>query len=295
MDMTRTHLVDSEYKPLKAVLLYKPTPEIGKVVNPEDVLYLRKIDYGIMEREYEQIIKLYRKLEIKVYFIHSNKVDDRDKRHLFNMMFTRDLFFMTSEGAIMSKMKPNVREDEVWCARKAIKNMGAPTMKTIKGKGTFEGADALWVNSKLVIIGVGNRTNKEGFLQIRDRLKLKGISCVAVPAPRETLHLLGAIQFVDAKLALVRRDLISLEIIEFLKVNGINIINIPENGEVREKQAMNIVAIAAKEIIMPADCPKTRKIYRRHGFKIAGEAKISQLINGGGGLACATAILDRKE
>jgi N-dimethylarginine dimethylaminohydrolase len=79
-----------------------------------------------------------------------------------------------------------------------------------------------------------------------------------------------------------------------LKENKIKVIHIPENSEVRNRQAMNIVTIASRKVIMPAGCPQTKKIYERHGIKIAAEVKIPQLANGGGGLACSTAVLKRE-
>lgn len=297
MDIVRTHrsyAVNSEYKPLKAVLLYKPGPEIEKVDDLQDVLYTRRIDYKIIEKEYEQIIKLYKKLKVKVYLIDSHKFDGRDQRHLFNMMYTRDLLFMTPEGAIISKMAQVVRHDEVKYVEKTSRDIGIPIRKTIEGNGTFEGADALWVNSRLVVVGVGNRTNIEGFFQIRNELRIQEIDCVSVPIPRDTQHLLGVLQLVDSDFALVRVDLVDLEIIDFLKRNKINIINIPENEEVRDKQAMNIVTVAPREIIMPAGCPRIKKIYESYRIKIAAEIQISQLINGGGGLACATTAIARE-
>ena len=286
--------VNSEYKHLKVVLLHKPGPEIEQVDNPTDVLHIRKVDYKRIEKEYEQIINLYKRLRIKVYLIDCNRIGGSDKRCLFNMMYTRDLLFMIPKGPIMAKMKFDVRRDEVKYAERALRSIGVHVRNTIEGEATFEGADALWVNSRLVVVGVGNRTNTEGFSQVRDELKIHGMDCVSVPAPRYTTHLLGVLQFVDSDLALVRVDLADLEIIDLLKRNKIDIVNIPENDEVKERQAMNIVTVTPKEIIMPADCPKTRKIYRGCGIKIVAEVKINQLINGRGGLACATAVLDRE-
>lgn len=290
--VSRYYFVGSEYKSLKAVLLYKPGKEIEEINDPLNVLHIRKIDYKVIEEEYDQIIKLYKRLKIKVYLINPGKIDDNDR--LFNIMYVRDLFFMTPEGAIMSKMASELRQDEVKYAEKAIRSINIPIKKIIENSGTFEGADALWVNDKLVVVGVGNRTNVAGFLQVRDELKSQDIDCISVSAPGGTQHLLGILQFVDSNLALVRVDLADLEIIDFLRRNKIKIVNIPENDEIKEKQAMNIVTIAPREIIMPTDCPKTKKIYQNYGIKIAAEIKINQLINGGGGLACATAIIARQ-
>lgn len=284
------YFVNSEYKPLRAVLMYKPGPEIEALDKPLDVLHIRNIDYRTMGKEYDEIIKLYEKLKINVYLIDTRNAKNS---HLFNIMYTRDLLFMTPGGAILSSMKHNTRSNEVRYAERTLKGIDIPIRKVIEPAGTFEGADALWVNKGMVLTGVGNRTNVDGFFQLKDELKTQGIDCVSVPAPRGTQHLLGALQFVDSKLALARADLIDLEAIDFLKKNKIKIIELHENKEVREKQALNIVIIAPRKIIMPADCPATKKIYENHGIRVVGEVKISQLINGGGGLSCATAIITR--
>jgi len=287
------YYVNSEYKPLKAVLLCRPPSGIGNIDSPRDVLHLARIDYAAIEREFEKMVAVYKKFKIKVFFIDSRKIKDTDERYVFNLMFTRDLFFMTLHGAILSRMFSEVRQDEVRYAEKALQKDSIRIRKSIQNNGTFEGADALWVNDRLVVVGVGKRTNAEGFRQIKEELKRDGVKCVCVPAPRDTLHLLGALQFVDSALCLVRVNLVDPEIINFLKRNRIKIIKIPENGEVRKKQAMNFLTVTPREIIMPADCPQTKRIYERAGIKVAAEIKVTQLVNGGGGLACATGVLAR--
>jgi len=285
--------VDSEYKPLKAVLLCKPHPKIGNVDNPKEALHLAKINYAIIEKEFKQIIKLYKKLKIKVSFIDPFKIENTDEQYVLNLIFTRDHFFMTPAGAIMARMFSDIRRSEVKYAERTLKATGICVRKVIQDSGTFEGADALWVNNKLVIVGVGNRTNLEGFRQIREELKQDRIKCVYVPAPQGVLHLLGALQFVDADLALIRADLIDPKIINLLKENKIKTIMLSENSETRKKHAMNFVTIAPRTVIMPAGCPQTKKIYEKSRIRIVAETSILQLVRGGGGLACATGILAR--
>ncbi len=149
------------------------------------------------------------------------------------------------------------------------------------------------MNPGLVAVGVGNRTNEEGFRQVKRELRRDGVQCVRLPAPEGALHLLGALQFIDRSLALVRVGLVSPEIMVFLKKNRIKIIEIPENSEVKERQSLNFVTIAPRRIIMPAGCPRTKIIFKRHGIKVAAEISITQLIKGGGGIACTTGILAR--
>jgi len=285
--------VDSEYKPLEAVLLCRPHPKIENVDNPKKALHLAKINYAIIEKEFEQIIKLYKKLKIKVFFIDPFKIESSDEGCVLNLIFTRDHFFMTPAGAIMARMFSDIRRSEVKYAERTLKAAGACVRKVIRDSGTFEGADALWVDSRLVIVGVGNRTNPEGFQQIKEELRENHIKCVCVPAPQGVLHLLGALQFIDSDLALIRADLVDPEIINLLKENKIKMIMLSESSEISKKQAMNFVTVAPRTVIMSAGCPHTKKIYEKSGIRIAAETLIPQLVRGGGGLACATGARTR--
>lgn len=285
--------LDSEYLALKAVMLCKPSRKIRSVRDPREVLYSEKIDSEILDKEYGKLIELYKKLKIKLCFIDLRRIENTDCRYVFNLMFTRDLFFMTHSGAILSRMASSIRRDEIFYAKRALKENGVHIRKIIQGNATFEGADALWITPRLVAIGVGNRTNEDGFKQIEEELKCDGIQCACLPAPKGTLHLLGALQFIDKNLVLVRTGLVNPMIISFLEKAGIRIIEVPENSEVKEKQALNFVTLAPKKIIMPSGCPITKKVFRHHKIEIVAETPISQLINGGGGLACATGVLSR--
>ena len=57
---------------------------------------------------------------------------------------------------------------------------------------------------------------------------------------------------------------------------------------------MNIVTVAPRRVLMPDDCPKTKEFYEKNGIQVAGLLNIPELRHGGGGLACATGILERK-
>lgn len=57
---------------------------------------------------------------------------------------------------------------------------------------------------------------------------------------------------------------------------------------------MNIVTVSPRTIIMNADCPETKGLYLKAGLTIAAEIRMTQLINGAGGLACATGIISRE-
>jgi N-dimethylarginine dimethylaminohydrolase len=285
--------LDSEYGELTSVLIYKPGPAIAGHSDPPAVQHLAPIDHGELTAQLDGVIGAFTSLGVSVNLIEPPE-DPSDPVN-FNMMFCRDLFFMTPEGAILSSMANETRRGEVGHAARAFAKAGIPVLHRIDEKGRFEGADALWIDRKLVAVGVGNRTNVEGFEQIKAVLGKQGIDTVPLPSTQQrTQHLLGSLQIADRDLALVREGIISPEILIFLAKHDYRVVRIPENPEVRNRQAMNIVTVAPRRIIMTDNCPETRKIYLEAGIEVAAELPISQLIHGAGGLACATGTLARK-
>jgi len=287
--------VNSEYLSLKAVLLCRPAFKISRGYSPKKVLHLKNPDPVVMDEEFNGIIALYNKLGIKTFFVDPRKMPNTGSRYLFNLMFTRDHFFMTPAGAILSCMASPVRRMEINYVKRAFKKLGVSVRGEIQGSGTFEGADALWVDPKTVLIGVGNRTNNCGFNQIKEILKRDGIQCVRLPAACATLHMLGAVQLIDKGLAVVRTGAVKPEVVDFLNKKKVKIIKIPENEEMQNKQAFNFVTVAPRQVILPAFCPKTKKVLSRYKVKVLAEVPLTQFINAGGGLACLTGILARRK
>jgi len=284
--------LDSEYAELSSVLLYKPGPAIADHPDPPAVQHLAPIDHEELEQQLERLIITFTLLGIHVTLV--DPPEETSDMSNYNMMFCRDIFFMTPTGAILANMANETRRGETSHAARTFARAGIPVLHAVDGDGRFEGADALWVNKKLVVVGIGNRTNMPAFLQLQAVLKKQGIDSVPLPsAQRRTQHLLGSLQIVDKDLALVREEIISPETVTFLERHGFRIIGIPENLEVRSRQAMNIVTVAPRKVIMTAGCPETRRIYLDAGIEIVAELPISQLINGAGGLACTTGTLAR--
>jgi N-dimethylarginine dimethylaminohydrolase len=285
--------VRSEYGRLRQVLLYRPGPEIGGHPEPATIQHLVAIDHAALMREFDAVVAAYERLGIKVELIDSTPLSD-DREYRWNMMYCRDLCFMTPHGAILANMANTTRREEPRYAARMLRQLGIPVLHTVCGEGHFEGADALWLSNDAVMIGVGNRTDREGFSQIAAVLEPHGISCHAVPSHQtRTQHLLGSVQLVDRDLALVRSDITDPEADALLNRFGYTVVAVPEHPEVTSRQAMNIITVAPRSVVMTARCPVTRDLYLCAGLEIADELEIGQFINGAGGLACATGILAR--
>jgi len=284
--------LDSEYKELTSVLLYKPAPAIGAHPDPQSIQHLAPINHEELTVQLDELIDTFTSLDVHVTLI--DPPEDPSDSSNYNMMFCRDLFFMTPEGAILANMANETRRGEVCHAARRLEQAEIPVLHTISGEGRFEGADALWINKGLVAVGVGNRTNIQGFEQITAVLSKQGIDSFSLPSTQKTTqHLLGSLQIADKDLALVREEIISPETVAFLEKHEFRVIGIPENLEVRNRQAMNFVTVAPRKVIMTAACPETKHIYLDAGIDVVAELAISQLINGSGGLACTTGTLAR--
>ncbi len=287
--------LNSEYGSLSSVIIFQPGAEIDNHPEPAAIQQLQPIDAPLLAHEFATVISTFSTLGVQVNQIDPTPLTP-DRSYLYNMMFCRDLFFMTPAGVILANMANETRRGEVQYAARTLQHLGVPIIHEVTGEGRFEGADALWINEKLVAIGVGNRTNMAAFEQIRQVLKLRGIACAHIPSRQNsTQHLLGSLQVVDRNLALVRSGIIDPEVVDFLRQQGFTLVSIPENSEVTTRQAMNSVTIAPRRIIMTAGCPETRQLFIAAGLTVAAELDISQLINGAGGLACASGIVRRED
>ncbi len=284
---------NSEFGRLCSVLLHRPGPEIGNYPDPARIQHLTPIDHHALMREFDAVTACFESHGIVVNLIDPTPVNE-DTWYQYNLMYCRDLFFMTPHGAIMASMANFTRMSEPLYAARSLEALGVPLLHSVTGDGRFEGADALWLNEHLVVIGVGNRTNHQGFEQIRAVLQQQGVSCIALSSCQAvTQHLLGSVQIVDRNLALVRDGIIDCDIIRFLRESGFEVVAIPESSEVRLRQSMNIVTIAPRTVIMTAGCPKTLSMYEKAGLTVVAELELTQMICGAGGLACATGIVAR--
>jgi N-dimethylarginine dimethylaminohydrolase len=264
---------DTEYGRLSSVLLHVPGTEIDSHPDPASIQHLGPIRHPALVREFDAITAAFRRLGIE---------------------FSRDLLFMTPRGAVLANMANSTRSSEPMYAGRALETHGIPILHTVCGEGRFEGADAVWLRGDLVLVGVGNRTNYHGYQQIKAVLNVQGVECLHVPSHQtQTQHLLGTLQLVDRNLALVRHEIVDQALIGLLETHGYRIVRIPESMEARTRQAMNIVTVAPRTILMTAGCKETRSLFEQAGLTIAAELELTQLMRGAGGLACATGILSR--
>jgi N-dimethylarginine dimethylaminohydrolase len=210
-----------------------------------------------------------------------------------NQLFVADLFVMTPEGAIVGRPASTVRAgEERWVARR-LADLGIPILRAVRGYGTFEGADAMWLDAGTVLLGRGLRTNDEGARQVTATLHELGIEVVQVELPFGTMHLMGQLRILDRDLALVWPHRLAYVAVEVLRQRGYQLILVPDEEEASSHSAINVVTLGPRELLMPAGCPRTQSFLERYGVT-CHTVEISGLAKAAGGIGCMTGILSRQ-
>lgn len=277
------HSVRSHVAPLQAVLLADPGDEQRYPEPPGDWLMYERPDLPRLRAQAQAIAALYRSQGVEVCW-------SRPSRPKPNHLFMCDLFFMTPEGAILARMAARQRAGEERGTAEALAALGVPILLTPRGTALFEGADAMWIDDRHVLIGVGKRTNEEAVRQITPLLGDMGVRVGVAKVGRGVQHLLGVVNPIRPGLAAILRAHATASLREAME--GWQLIELDSNEETEDRRAMNFVPLRPGAIVMPANCPRTRGIYERHGVE-CHEVEVGEYIKAGGALGCLTGVLGR--
>ena len=277
----------SEWEPVKAVLLHRPGAELAASVDPKSVQMVAPLDMERAQLQHDLMAQAYRDAGAVVHYvdpIHTPKP---------NQMFAADLMFMTPEGAILARPASDVRAGEEREVARALAALGIPIVRSISGRGTFEGADAMWLSPKKVIVGRGMRTNAEGVRQIRTVLGEMGVEVIDVDMPVGTMHLMGMLRIVGENLALAWPVRLVYAAVEALAEEGFDVAFLPDVDEAIHNAAFNFVTLGPRKILMPAGNPITQAFYESLDIDCV-TTPTDELFKAAGSIGCLTGIVERK-
>lgn len=278
--------VSNEWAPLKSVLLHRPGSELDVKTDPNNFQMLAPLELKRARAQHNALVEAYGRAGVNVHFV------DPDRTPPPNMVFVADLFFMTREGAILGRPASTVRAGEERFVARRLADMGIPIFRTVRGRGTFEGADAAWLDQRTVLLAQGLRTNREGAFQVESALTELGINVIPATLLPETMHLMGQLRFADRDLAVVWRKRISPDTLDILKEHGYQHLALPDEKEGIEGMALNFVTLGPKSILMPAGNPKTRSYLQDSGITCT-TVEVDELAKAAGAIGCMTGILER--
>lgn len=209
-----------------------------------------------------------------------------------NLMFCADLVFLTPQGAILARPASTVRAGEEREVARRLADMGVPILRSISGAGTFEGADAAWLDEKTVAVAHGLRTNPEGIAQITQVLADMGVDVLTADLPYGTMHLMGMLRIVDADLAVAWPRRTPHVVVQACRKRGMQVVFLPEVDDHQMNRAVNFVTLGPRRILLEAGYTKVQEFYERHGIECVTVAA-SELVKAAGGFGCLTGVLER--
>jgi N-dimethylarginine dimethylaminohydrolase len=248
---------------------------------------LDALNTGLARQQHDDLSRAFRKFGVAVYYV------DPDTSPPPNLMFVADLLFMTPEGAIVGRPASTVRAGEERLLARRLADLGIPILRSVRGTGTFEGADAAWLDPQTVLLATGLRTNTEGAQQVESSLREMGITVIMVGLPYGAMHLMGQLRFADRNLAIAWPGRVPFAAVEALRDRGYTVALLPDENEARRGMALNFVTLAPRQIMMPAGNPVTQSFYEAAGI-CCHSIQVDELLKAAGGIGCLTGILHRQ-
>ena len=247
----------SEVAALRTVLLVEPPDSLGAVKNPGAMLMLAPVNLAQIRAEYDGLCAAFAAEGVEVLRYRADPPGSADPADPGspqstvppNLIFARDLLWMTPEGAVIGRMAAAQRAGEERHALRALALAGIPVRATIGGRACFEGADALWLSPEDVLIGL-KRTDDAALNQLR--ALFPALHFHTCPVPPAAQHLLGVLAPLAPGLALLHPDG-DPALCSFLAARRVRTVA-PDPGEQARRRAMNIVALGGGRVLMPSGC-----------------------------------------
>jgi N-dimethylarginine dimethylaminohydrolase len=279
--------LNSEWAPLRAVLLHRPSLELSASVDPNAVNMLAPLDIARAQEQHDGLAAAYRAAGVRVAYAEPPTTPTP------NLMFMADLFAMTPEGAILARPASAVRAGEERLAALRLAALGVPIIRSVSGSATFEGADMLWLDSQTVLLGRGLRTNDAGVAQVSAVLREMGVSTIQVDLPYGTMHLMGMLRIVDRDLAIAWPTRLAVRGVEALRRCGYRVIFLPDEREALQGAALNIVTLGPRTVLMAEGNPTTQAFYEQHGIACHAVV-VDELAKAAGAIGCLTGVIERE-
>ncbi len=279
--------INSEWAPLKRILLHRPGSELSASVDPDTVQMLAPVDFIKAQAQHDALAKAYVNAGVVVDYVAPVQTPPP------NQLFVADLMLMTPEGAVVARPASTVRAGEERHVAARLAQLGIPICRTIGGQGTFEGADAMWLDAQTLLLGTGFRTNTHAARQLAEVLGEMGVATLTTRLTQGAMHLMGALRFCDRDLAVVWQGRLQPDALTALEQRGISIKMLPDEAELINGMALNFVTLGPRRILMPAGNPVTEAFYKSLGIDVLTVA-VDEIIKAAGAIGCMTGIVERE-
>ena len=288
-----TLAVNSMVGPLRRVLVCSPhsagwdTP--GQSSEWQRLGFLRRPDFGMAQSQHHELCRHLQEVAEVVQLPPASDLS-------LDAVYAHDSSLPTDYGVIIMNPGKANRRPEARRHEELYRKMGTPVLGEIRGPGTTEAGDIVWLDSRTLLIGSGYRTNPSGIAQLRSLLTPKGVEVLTAPlpygpGPTACLHLMSLISLLDEHTALVDLPWLAVDTVELLKAHSYKFVEI--DASERDTLACNVLSLGKKRLLALEENPKTNAKMHAAGFDVRTFPGSELCINGSGGPTCLTRPLLR--
>lgn len=278
---------NSATAPLKKVILCPPTYHEFEPINVITEGWLEKgekANHEAVMKEHAELVHAYESNGVEVVLMEP--VPD-----LPYMVYARDFGASIAEGVVMGSFRQPVRKGESEQYEKKLKELDVPIVARTTA-GAFEGGDFWFLDEATIAHGVIERTDWDGFNNIKRQMEELGYSMVAVPCERENLHLDMCFNIVGEKIAVACKEALPKFFLRMLEKRKFTLIDVPKEGVF--KHHCNLQNIGNNKVISFENNVKVNMNMRELGLTVI-EVGLEEILKGGGGPHCMTFPLERGE
>jgi dimethylargininase len=269
---------------LRRVLVKRPCAAFA-TADPDTWHYAARPDLPKAQQEHDALITILLEAGVEVCYHQESQPGQADA------IYVHDPALLTDEGAILLRMGKTLRRGEEKPMAARLAELGVPLLYRMQAKATAEGGDLLWLDPNTLAVGLGFRTNAEGFRQLGDALTPLEVTLVPVQlpyhgGPAACLHLLSLISIVAPELAVVYPPLLSVPFWQYLADRGYRIIEVPPQEFTT--MATNVLALEPGKCVMMRGNPVTQQRLEGAGCQVWTYAGDEISLKAEGGPTCLT-------
>jgi N-dimethylarginine dimethylaminohydrolase len=279
----------SEVAPVRSLLLKHPREawlDQGNIKKQWKGLgYTEEPDFAGACDEYDRLAGILDRFAPEVHFLPA------DVRTGLDSIYVRDAACVMGSGVVLCRMGKPLRAGEPGAVGDFCAHVGWPVIGAIRGPGTLEGGDVVWLDAKTAAVGHGYRTNAEGIRQFRELAAGCGSEVIEVPLPHwdgpgDVLHLMSMLSPVDERKLLVYSRLLPVPFRKRLLETGFTLLEVPD--EEFATMATNVLAAAPGKCVALAGNPRTVALLEKAGIDVLTYEGTEISRKGSGGPTCLT-------
>jgi N-dimethylarginine dimethylaminohydrolase len=241
-----------------------------------------KVDRASCLAEHRELQAAYRENGVRVELVEA-------EARLPYQVFARDFGGCVAEGYVAGRFREPVRSGELAAYEAKMAELGVPCVARCTS-GAFEGGDFWMLDECTIAHGVIARTDPEGFANVRRQMAELGYSMIAVPCPRENLHLDMCFNIVAPRAAVACLAALPDPFVAALRKRKFELIPIEQEAVFRH--CGNIQALGDDRVLTFDGNGEVNARLRALGLETVS-IKLESILKGGGGIHCMTFPLER--